>query len=63
LLIGPIEAKLKATVVVAPLILPRLGLRLQQRKIHYLCCGFRRIVSSGKNNGLVTPDVMRNPQA
>ena len=53
LLIGAVEAKFKATVEVAPLFLPRLGVRLQPQEMS-LDSGFRRIVSSGKNNGVLT---------
>ena len=59
LLICAVEAKFKATVVVAPLFLPRLGRRLQPPEMTPVS-GFRRIVYSGKNNGVLAANVMRH---
>ncbi|HXK31400.1 MAG TPA: hypothetical protein VJZ94_01505 [Candidatus Paceibacterota bacterium] len=54
LFIGAVEAKLKATVVVAQQFLPRVGMCPPPQKNESLYSGSGHIVSSGKNNGVLT---------
>jgi len=60
LFIGAVEAKLKATVVVAQQFLPRVGMCPPPQKNESLDSGSGHVVSSGKNCCVVTPNVMRH---
>jgi len=50
----------KRMVVVAPLLLPRVGLRLGAREIGRLIAPVAASFSSGKSNGVVAANVMRH---
>ena len=50
----------KEVVVFAPLLLPRVGLRLRAQKIKLLIAPFAASFSSGKSNGVVAANVMRH---
>jgi len=54
LLIGAVEAKFKATVEVAPLFLPRLGMRPSPRENESFIAATGASFNSGKNNGVLT---------